>query len=179
MILAYIVMLIVMVGLVVFLVYVGLEMWGDIKGAPFVPTSTRDIEKLLNVVKIKPGARVVELGCGSGRFLLAAARKYKVQGIGVDVNWVLIMWARLRQLMSGLKEVKFECRNMYEINLGCADVIYMFLLPRSLEKLNQKLIKETREGVLVISHGFELVGWQKKLVTRIHNHMFDTFVYQV
>lgn len=177
--LAYVVILGMILMIVLFMAFVILEVWGDVKGAPFVPSGNRDIAKLLEVVKIKPNARVVELGCGSGRFLRAAARKYQIYGVGVDVNWMLIMWAKINAWMGNLKQIDFECRDMFDINLSGADVIYMFLLPRSLEKLNHKLQKETRKGVLVISHGFELAGWNKRLVTRIHNHMFDTFVYQV
>lgn len=179
MIYAYIVILIVILVMVTFMVYVILEMWGDIKGAPYVPTGWRDIEKLLEVVKIKPDAKVVELGCGSGRFLRAAASKYEIEGLGVDVNWVLIGWAKLRALLSHVKGVSFECRNMFEVDLKRADVIYVFLLPRSLRKLSEKLHHEARKGTYVISHGFEIVGWSDKLVTRINNHVFDTFVYQV
>lgn len=179
MMLAYIVVLIVMLVLIVFMIFVCLELWGDFKGAPFVPSGNKDISKLLEVVKIKPGARVVELGCGSGRFLRAAALKYRIFGLGVDVNWVLIGWAKFRGWMAKIKNVSFECRDMFEIDLSRADVVYVFLLPRSLRKLDQKLKDEVRAGTYIISHGFELVGWNSKLVTRIHNHAFDTFVYQI
>lgn len=179
MILAYLVIIAIILALVGFMAFVILEMWGDVKGAPFVPSGRRDIDKLLEVVKIKPGAQVVELGCGSGRFLRAAAGKYRIYGTGVDVNGILVLWAKFRSALSHLTGINFRCQDMYETNLAQADVIYMFLLPRALEKLDKKLIRETRKGVLVISHGFELVGWSNKLVTRINNHMFDTFVYQV
>lgn len=178
MILAYVVIFGIILVLVSFMVFVIMEMWGDVKGAPFVPSGRRDIDKLLQVVKIQPGAQVVELGCGSGRFLRAAADKYRIYGTGVDVNAVLIIWAKIRSAFAHLNGINFKYQDMYETNLSHADVIYMFLLPRALEKLDKKLTAETRKGVLVISHGFELVGWNNKLVTRINNHMFDTFVYQ-
>jgi SAM-dependent methyltransferase len=173
----------VLIGLIIMIVgfmsFVMLEMWGDVKGAPFVPSSNKDITKLLEVVKIKPGAMVVELGCGSGRFLRAAAAKYKIRGLGVDVNILLIWWARFWARVSQIKGLQFESRDMFEVNLGQADVVYLFLLPRSLRKLDQKLHDEVKKGAYVISHGFELVGWNSKLVTRVNNHVFDSYVYQV
>ena len=81
--------------------------------------------------------------------------------------------------MGKIKNLDFRCQDMFEQDLSGADVVYLFLLPRALQKLDQKLKKEAKKGTLVISHGFELVGWNYSLVTRIPNHVFDTFVYRV
>ena len=50
--------------------------WTNSKGAPWVPTSRQVIYKMLSMAEVKPGEVVYDLGCGDGRVLIAAARRF-------------------------------------------------------------------------------------------------------
>ena len=41
-----------------------------------------------NAIGLKPGMRVLDAGCGSGRHLCEAFRTPGVEVAGVDLNWV-------------------------------------------------------------------------------------------
>ena len=61
-------------------------------GAPFVPTPRKTMQKMLDKAQIKPGQIVYDLGCGDGRFIRVAARKYQAKAIGIELNPILYLY---------------------------------------------------------------------------------------
>ena len=48
-----------------------------------------------DAVPMKPGQLLVDLGCGDGRVLRMASKRYGVKTIGYEVNWMAYLIARL------------------------------------------------------------------------------------
>lgn len=129
---------------------------GAILGAPYVPTLTKSGNDLLDMVDLKNGATIIDLGSGDGAFALQAARRgYKV--IGYEINPILVIVARLRTLKYR-KQVTIYLRDFWRVDLPEADAIYVFLIDRYMQKLGDKLNSEIKKPTLVVSHVFKIPG---------------------
>ena len=65
-------------------------------------------EALVEVLQLRPGERVADLGCGKGAFLLPAARAVGSSGraVGVDVSPVMVATVRRSAEAAGLLQVE-------------------------------------------------------------------------
>lgn len=134
----------------------GLFALGAIFGAPYVPILKKSRSDLFDMIDLRPGATIIDLGSGDGAFALEAARRgYKV--IGYEINPILVAIARLR-LLKYRKTVKIYLRDFWRIELPEADAIYVFLIDRYMQKLGDKLNKELKKPTLVVSHVFKIPG---------------------
>lgn len=150
----------------------------DFKGAPYVPTSSALVYEILAEAKLKPNQFFIELGSGDGRVTRTAVKLYKVKGLGVDLHIPLILYSRFLVNLQGLRDTDFRIQNFFATNLIKADVVFMFLLPATVEKLKTKLEKECK-GKLVISHGFQIKGFEKYLVKKQERKLFPTYFYRI
>ncbi|MFF5228691.1 class I SAM-dependent methyltransferase [Dactylosporangium sp. NPDC000521] len=127
-----------------------------IMGAPWLPTLPRYHEPLLDLTGLRTGQTLIELGSGDGRLLRAAAKR-GIRGIGYEINpflWVvsqLVLW-RHRDLAT------VRLANFWTVDLRDADAVYVFLVERSMTRLNAKLQDEIREPTAVVSFVFQLPG---------------------
>lgn len=138
----------------------------SISGAPWVPARAKDLDALMRDCKLKSGSVFVELGCGDGRLVLAAARRGSV-ATGYELNPVLWLIAYLRCL--GQKNAHARLRNFWSQDLSSADVVMAFLVPRTVGRLEKKLQEEMKPGSRAISYIFELPS---KKPTRKRHHWF-------
>lgn len=134
--------------------------YGGLRGAPWVPTKNADIERILQLVELKEGVKFYDLGAGDGR-LIAAAAKRGAKTVGYEISILPYFMAQLRTLFLNNKT---RCRIVYKdfwfANLKDADIIYFFLIPRTIKKLKLKLEKELKKGARVISYTFPINGWE-------------------
>src|SRR5438034_204916 len=52
----------------------------------FVPTHQEVVDKMLEVAKVTKDDVVYDLGCGDGRIVCTAAKKYKCKAFGWDID---------------------------------------------------------------------------------------------
>ena len=179
-ILYFILLLIEMVILIGISIYgVGL-IYSSLKGAPYVPTSNKQLEKIFKSLKLKKGDRFVELGSGDGRLTRYAVKTYGVSGIGIDINPLLVWWSQfLAKRDHATCEAQFLRRNVFNYSLKDVDYLYIFLMPELIVKLLPKFKKELKKGVIIISHGFKIVGYEKHLIHKEPDKSFSTYYYKV
>jgi tRNA A58 N-methylase Trm61 len=151
--------------------------YSSLMGSPYVPTRKKDIEIILQEANLKKGKVFVELGCGDGRVTRSAVGKYGVRGVGVDINPIIIWLAKFWAKMEKIRKITFKRQNIFETDLSDADYIYLFLYPPIIKKLTPKFEKELKKDVLVISHGFKIEDWKKKLIKMIPHSPFPTYFY--
>ncbi|OGK52092.1 hypothetical protein A2966_03835 [Candidatus Roizmanbacteria bacterium RIFCSPLOWO2_01_FULL_41_22] len=149
------------------------------KGAPYVATKKQDLNEILKQANLKPGQYLLELGCGDGRVLRKAASFYGVIGCGIDINPIVIILARIRSWLQQTKNMKFFVQDIVRANFSQADVIYIFLFPNLISQLKSKLLTETKNDALIISHGFQILYLQKHLIKRIVGKKFNTYYYRL
>lgn len=87
--------------------------------APFITTTPNSIIKALKRANIGPGDRIVDLGSGDGRFIVAAAQKFGVEfGLGVELDSTLIPLARERAMQCGVNDrVMFVNEDLFAVDL--------------------------------------------------------------
>jgi SAM-dependent methyltransferase len=125
-------------------------------GAPYVPTLKPQVETALELAALKPGETMLELGCGDGKVLLAAARQ-GINMVGYELNPLLAAVAWLRTLRYR-GQVKVIWGDFWQKPWPEAEAIFTFLLPKYMEKLNKKVIRYDYKPVKLVSFAFEVPG---------------------
>lgn len=132
--------------------------------APWLPTYRKDIGRILKLAGLKPGDLFYDLGCGDGRLITAASRE-GARSIGFDFSLLPYILTRLR-LAREKTGATIRYRDFFRQDLSQADVVYMFLTPRVMPRMRDKLRKELRPGAKVISYYFSIPGWKPSAVDR-------------
>lgn len=150
-----------------------------VNGAPFVPTPMNRVKAMVKLAKIKKGQRVYDLGCGDGRFVYIAANEYGAKATGIELSPMVYLLAKVRQFFWKSKaEIIFGDFKMR--NLSDAEIIFFYLLPESLKKLQPELDKQIKKGTKIYSYAFEIPGW--KLIHREERdkelNLAPVFVYE-
>ena len=131
------------------------------KLAPYYPTPESIVERMLDLVQLKAGEKMFDLGSGDGRIVIMAAQKYRADATGVELDSDLVQssTARIRQL--GLdKTAHIIYGDILKQNYASADVITVYLLPDSNLKLRPILDATLRKGTRIVAHDFEIGGWK-------------------
>jgi len=157
----------------VFLIY------SSIKGSPYVPTKSADIDLILKNAQIKKDQVFLDLGCGDGRVVRQAAKKYGAYGIGIDINLLMIYWAQFLAKLTHTISVEFKVMDIVSQKLPKADVVYIFLMPKLIEKIKPKLKNYLDNKCLIISHGFYIKGFNQYCIKKIDGNPFGTFFYRI
>lgn len=123
----------------------------------YVPTPHAVVDRMLDEAKVRPTDVVYDLGCGDGRMVIAAAKKYGTHGVGVDLDPARIREARANAKAAGVEElVTFRVEDMFETDLREATIVLLYLLPELNRRLKPKLFAELRPGARVVSHDFDM-----------------------
>jgi 16S rRNA G966 N2-methylase RsmD len=131
-------------------------------GAPYVPTHARDMDKLFVAAQLKKSDKLVDLGSGDGRLLLAAASR-GVASVGVELNPILvaISWWRLRRVRQ-LASVRYA--NFWRYTLpDDTTCVFVFLAEPFMKRLVQYLETEAKRlghPLTLVSYGFSLPGYK-------------------
>src|SRR5207302_5004295 len=82
---------------------------GSAVGWPFwAGTSDERVDEALRLAGLRPGERLLDLGCGDGRVLLRAAEAYGATVIGVELDSGLAATARQRLAAAGVDGTVLE-----------------------------------------------------------------------
>ncbi len=129
-------------------------------GAPFLPTLKARTPDIFNLLDMKPGQSLLELGSGDGRILRAAAER-KIYAIGYELNPVLVVWSMLIN-WKYRKYIKVHWGNYWRVKLPVTDAIYVFLLNPYMKKLDTKITLEMKSrktvSLKVCSFAFQIPG---------------------
>lgn len=145
------------------------------RGAMFHPSAAVRVKTFLDGVPMKPGDLLVDIGCGDGRVLRGATRRYGVRALGFEVNPLAYLLARLRTL--GAKGVEIRYSNFWKADLREADVVFCYLFPDVMKRVAGKLEAELRPGTRVCSCNFPLPDWQPLKVLRPDSSLHGDPIY--
>jgi 16S rRNA A1518/A1519 N6-dimethyltransferase RsmA/KsgA/DIM1 with predicted DNA glycosylase/AP lyase activity len=130
------------------------------KLAPYYPTPESIVDRMLELGGLKAGEKMFDLGSGDGRIVIMAARKYRANAVGVELDHDLVQSssAKIRQL--GLKNAAIIEGDMLKQDYSSADLITVYLLPESNIKLQPILDKQLKKGTRIIAHDFIIGDWK-------------------
>jgi ribosomal protein L11 methylase PrmA len=113
---------------------------------------------MLEAAKLTRDDVLYDLGCGDGRIVATAAKKYGVKAKGFDIDPQRIKESNETVKKMGVEGlVTIEQRDIFEVDLSPASVVTLYLLP----ELNVRLIpqlEKLKSGSRVVSHDFDMAG---------------------
>ena len=126
---------------------------------PYVPTAPEVVDRMLQMGKVGKQDVVYDLGCGDGRIVIAAAKKYGARGVGVDLDPKRIEEAESNLREAGpevAKQVRFITGDLFQVDISKATVVMLYLLPEINLMLRPKLWKELAVGTRIVSHDYHM-----------------------
>jgi len=129
------------------------------KDVVWVPTPQTLVEEMLNIAQVKAGERLIDLGSGDGRTVIAAAQR-GLTALGIEYNPDMADLARRNARAAGVEgRATFLTGDLFEADLGQAQIITMFLLPSINEQLKPRLL-ELAPGTRIVSNSFTMGDWE-------------------
>ncbi len=126
----------------------------------YVPTPQEVVDTMLGLAKPTKNDLVYDLGCGDGRIVVTAAKKFGARGIGVDIDPQRIAEANANVRAENVGDrVKIVQGDLFEIDFKDATIVTLYLLPSLNLKLRPKLWRELKPGTRVVSHDFDMGDW--------------------
>jgi SAM-dependent methyltransferase len=134
----------------------------------FVPSPPEIVDAMLMMADLKHGDVVYDLGCGDGRIVIAAARKYGARGVGIDVDPLRIQEATENARKAGVSDkVRFIEASFFVADISEATVVTLYLGDDVNLRLQPKLIRELKPGTRIVSHHFDMGDWKPKRVRTV------------
>ncbi len=131
----------------------------DGKDVIWVPTPQTLVDKMLDMAKVTPRDRLMDLGSGDGRTVITAAQR-GLTAQGIEYNPDLVALSRRNAERAGVGDrATFVAADLFATDLSKADVITMFLLSTINEKLRPRLL-ELAPGTRVVSNTFRMGDWE-------------------
>lgn len=148
------ILLVILMMIILLLVYSFII--GIIFGAPYLPTMQDQRQTALELLDLKPGQTLYDLGCGDGRMLKAAAER-GLNAVGYELSPLLALMAVILNWRYR-RQVKVRLGNYWRTDLSKADGIYVFLLTKYMGKFDKLIQAKAKKGVKVASYTFKIPG---------------------
>jgi predicted RNA methylase len=146
--------------------------------APYIPTPQVIVQRMLELAHVKPGDVVYDLGSGDGRILFAAAQEFGARAVGVEILPELCDKVRERIRSMGLEDrITVIQGSALRVNLSPADVVTMYFLTGSNERMKPALEKYLKPGARVVSNQFPIRGWKPANVVHVKDGAMDHTIY--
>jgi cyclopropane fatty-acyl-phospholipid synthase-like methyltransferase len=133
-----------------------------VRGAPYVATKRAMVEAMISLAELKPGQRMVDLGSGNGRILIAFGRA-GIEAHGYEINPFLVARSNYLVKKAGLEGRVFNhLGSFWRQNFSKFDCVTIYGMNHIMKALEEKLQKELRSGAKVLSNAFEFPYWKEK-----------------
>jgi SAM-dependent methyltransferase len=129
--------------------------------APYVVAPERAVDKMLDMANLKPGETLYDLGCGDGRILITAAKRYNVKAVGVEISEQLARKAVENARKAGVQnQVKVIHQDFMRTDLSDANVVTLYLATTANDTLRPNLERYLRPSTRVVSYDYPIPGWK-------------------
>ena len=148
---------------------------GSFFGAPWVPTRKVDFARIDKLSNLRSGQTLYDLGCGCGGLMFYLAKIHSDSKlVGIEIAPLPYLYSKIRSFFYKNVDVKFGDLKYYD--LSKAQVVYIFLMPKTLNKIRTKLIRELPPDAKIITScwGFDFT---KEDIIDEHDKQVDYFVY--
>jgi SAM-dependent methyltransferase len=130
------------------------------KLAPFMPTPAEVVDRMLTMAQVTRSDVVYDLGCGDGRLVITAAKRYGARGVGIDIDPALVAQSRANAKKEGVEAlVEFRQQDALTVDLSPASVVTLYLLTEANLQLRPRLQAQLKPGSRVVSHQFGMGDW--------------------
>ncbi len=146
-------------------------------GVPFISSPFYDLKNICQAAELKPGEVIYDLGCGKANLLVVASKYFKAKGVGYEISLWPYVWGLLR-IWWNKADVELHFKNFFKADLSKADVVFCYLFPEIMAKLESKFKTELKPGARVVSYSFKLPNiTPKKIINgkEINNFFVKNF----
>lgn len=138
------------------------------KLAPYYPTPETIVQKMLQLGELKAGEKMFDLGSGDGRIVIMAADKFRANATGVEWDKELYRQSSEKiQSMKLQKTARIINGDIMAQDYSSADMVTIYLLPTSNDKIRPLLEKQLKKGTRIVSHDFEFRDWKAEKIENI------------
>ncbi|KAH8346710.1 hypothetical protein KR084_008535 [Drosophila pseudotakahashii] len=129
---------------------------------PYVPATTEQIQNVLTFLPRNAGGKLLDIGSGDGRIVVAAAQHHKdLKTDGVELNPWLVYYSRLAALRHGVsKQTRFFRRDLWKFDIKDYNFVVIFGVEQMMQDLEHKLIAECPHNTKIIACRFPLPSLQ-------------------
>ena len=143
----------------------GLAYWSVVvqvpRDVPYVVTPDPVVDQMLELADAKPGQVIYDLGCGDGRIVIAAAKRFGMRGVGVEIDPELVAVCNENARKAGVEgQVRFVQGDLFAMDFRDADVVALYLREDINVRLRPKLLDQLKPGSRVVSHRFGMGDWK-------------------
>ena len=149
---------------------------------PDFPTPEAVVMRMLEVAHVRPNEMVYDLGCGDGRIVIAAAQRFNARAVGIELSRDIFEKTSARVQALNLQDrVTVINGNALHTDLSPADVVTLYLLTSSNDRLRPRLEHDLRAGARVVSHDYEIRGWEPREVDKltVMGRLHKIYLYQI
>jgi|SRR3989344_1176013 len=129
----------------------------DSPWAPWWRTNKKVARAICRLAKVNKKDIVYDLGCGDGTALIIGAKEFGARGVGIEIDPLRALISTLMiHIMRVQDKVRIIRKNFYDVNISKASIVFVYLVPRVLQKLRSKFLKELRPGTVIISYRYKI-----------------------
>lgn len=135
--------------------------WFAGSDAPYVPTKLNQLKKVFQKAGLKKGCQFYELGSGDGRVVLLTVQMGAV-GYGIEQSWIRVWLSRYSARQRNLTNAHFFHGNIFDRHYYPADMVYIYMLQKAVDRLEKKLQGELKSGAKVVTQRYHFKNWKPK-----------------
>ncbi len=126
--------------------------------APWVPTRKWDIQRLIQILDLKPGEKFFEIGCGDGRVSRWVAKAFpSSEIIWLELAYPVWLMAKISWLFRSSQNCEIKLGNAFKQDFSKFDVIYVYGMPDKMwAKIIPKFMSEARAWAKLYSYVFSI-----------------------
>jgi SAM-dependent methyltransferase len=133
--------------------------------APWVPTPPVIVDRMLELAGVTNTDVLYDIGCGDGRIVITAAKRYGARGVGIDIDKGMIADSDRNAAAAGVAgRVRFIAMDATKADVSEATVVSLYLLPESNALMRPLLEAQLRPKSRVVCHNYSIPGWEAKQV---------------
>ncbi|MET0850103.1 MAG: methyltransferase domain-containing protein [Candidatus Rokuibacteriota bacterium] len=141
--------------------------------------SPRDVVyAMLRLAKVRPGDVVYDLGCGDGRVVITAARRFGARGVGIEIDPRRLTESRDMADLAGVADLlEFRRQDFFTAPIADATVLTLFLSPELNLALRPRLLRDLRPGARIVSHWHDMDDWPPQETRHIWSNSRERPIY--
>lgn len=128
---------------------------------PYYLTPQEIIQKKLELLELKDGETLFDLGLGDARSLITACGMADIKGVGYEIlpKAIEVSTQNIKQAQL-TDRIEIITKSMYEADLSRADAVIIYLTRTMLGAISEKLENELPKGARIVTHDFDLPAWK-------------------
>lgn len=126
-------------------------------GPPYVPTLRLHLNTALDMLDLKEGQTMLDLGSGDGRVLVAAAKR-GWNAVGIEVSPVLVLVSKIR-CWRYRKQIRIIWGNYFLTSWPLqTDAIFSFMIQYQMKRLDERITEWHTRPIKLATFAFQIPG---------------------